>query len=50
MVSGKAEEVEYKGHRYDDQMYDVLKEFKHNDILKGLKKKDFCSRKKAFAI
>ena len=40
MVGGKVEELEYKGHRYDEKMYKVLKEFKENGVLEGIKKSD----------
>ena len=42
---GKVEGLEYKGHRYDEEMYKVLKEFKEDGVLKGTEKSNSLFRK-----
>ena len=50
MVGGKVEELEYKGRRYDENMYHLLKEFKEDGLVKGVQKSDSLLRKKTSAI
>ena len=50
MVGNRVEELEYKGHRYCDKMYEVLKEFRKSSVLENIQKSDGVYRKNMCVI